>query len=78
MDRSLYREIQTPQVFDINLARQAYNQPERPQFTDDSSVVESLGCKVALVDGNRENIKITSPFDLVIAEALIKGSPAGQ
>ena len=78
VDRSLYREIQTPQVFDINLARQAYNQPERPQFTDDSSVVESLGCKVALVDGNREKIKITSPFDLVIAEALIKGSPAGQ
>lgn len=71
VDRSLFREVQTPQVFDINLARQAFNQPYRPQFTDDASVVESLGCRIAMVDGNRENIKITTPFDLVIAETII-------
>lgn len=72
VDRSLYREVQTPQVFDITLARQAFNQPDRSQFTDDSSVIESLGCKVSIVEGNRENIKITTPFDLTIAEAIIR------
>ena len=72
VDRSLYREVQTPQVFDITLARQAFNQPDRSQFTDDSSVIESLGCKVSTVEGNRENIKITTPFDLTIAEAIIR------
>ena len=78
VDRSLYREVQTPQVFDIPLARQAFNQPDRPQFTDDSSVIESLGCKVSLVEGNKENIKITTPFDLVIAEAIIKRTSTKQ
>jgi 2-C-methyl-D-erythritol 4-phosphate cytidylyltransferase len=72
VDRSLYREVQTPQVFDITLARQAFNQPDRSQFTDDSSVIESLGCKVSIVEGNRENIKITTPFDLTVAEAIIR------
>ncbi|HRL15711.1 MAG TPA: 2-C-methyl-D-erythritol 4-phosphate cytidylyltransferase, partial [Prevotella sp.] len=43
----------------------------KEQFTDDASVVESLGCQVAMVDGNRENIKITTPFDIKIAEALL-------
>lgn len=71
VDRSLFREVQTPQIFDISLARQAFAQDYRPQFTDDASVVESLGCKVSMVDGNRENIKITTPFDLTIAAALI-------
>lgn len=71
VDRSLFREVQTPQVFDINLARQAFNQPYRKQFTDDASVVESLGIRVAMVEGNRENIKITTPFDLTVAEAII-------
>lgn len=72
VNRSLYREVQTPQVFDITLARQAFNQPDRSQFTDDSSVIESLGCKVSIVEGNRENIKITTPFDLTVAEAIIR------
>lgn len=71
VDRSLFREVQTPQVFDIALARQAFNQPYRETFTDDASVIESLGCKVAMVDGNRENIKITTPMDLKIAEVLL-------
>lgn len=68
--RSEYRLVQTPQVFDARLLRNAYSQPYTDFFTDDASVVESLGNKVALVNGNRENIKITTPFDLVVAEAL--------
>ena len=69
--RDDYRIVQTPQTFDISLAKQAFNQGYKEQFTDDASVVESLGCQVAMVDGNRENIKITTPFDIKIAEALL-------
>lgn len=72
VDRSMFREVQTPQVFDISLARQAFAQPYRQQFTDDASVVESLSCHVAMVDGNRENIKLTTPFDLAVAEAILR------
>lgn len=70
VDRSLYRAVQTPQVFDISLAKQAFNQPNRKTFTDDASVVESLGVSINIVDGNKENIKITTPFDLKVAEVL--------
>ena len=73
--RSDYRVVQTPQAFDIGLAKQAFNQEYKEQFTDDASVVESLGCQVAMVDGNRENIKITTPFDIKIAEALLNQYP---
>ena len=52
--RSDYRVVQTPQTFDIGLAKQAFNQEYKEQFTDDASVVESLGCQVAMVEGNRE------------------------
>ena len=69
--RDDYRIVQTPQTFDIGLAKQAFNQGYKEQFTDDASVVESLGCQVAMVEGNRENIKITTPFDIKIAEALL-------
>lgn len=68
--RSDYRIVQTPQVFDIRLLKKAYSQPYREQFTDDASVVEALGYKVEMVEGNRENIKLTTPFDLKIAETL--------
>ena len=70
--RSDYRIVQTPQTFDIALLKQAFNRPYQESFTDDASVVEALGCQVQMVEGNRENIKITTPFDLVMAEALIK------
>lgn len=70
--RSDYRIVQTPQVFDIALARQAFNQPYQESFTDDASVIEALGCQVAMTEGNRENIKVTTPFDLTIAEALLR------
>lgn len=63
--RSDYRLVQTPQVFDAQLLRRAYGQPFSPQFTDDASVVEALGHTITLVEGNRENIKITTPNDLM-------------
>ncbi len=69
--RDDYRIVQTPQAFDISLAKQAFNQGYKEHFTDDASVVESLGCQVAMVEGNRENIKITTPFDLKVAEAIL-------
>lgn len=74
VDRNLYRLVQTPQVFRIALLKEAYRQPYRPEFTDDASVVEELGHRVALMDGNRENIKITTPSDIQYAEFLILNS----
>ena len=70
LDRSLLRLVQTPQVFRLDLLCRAYEQPYRDAFTDDASVVEALGHPITLVEGNRENIKITTPFDLTVAEAL--------
>ena len=69
--RSDYRLVQTPQTFTVSLLKRAYALPYTDAFTDDASVVEALGHNVSMVDGNRENIKITTPFDLVIAEALV-------
>lgn len=71
VSRADYRLVQTPQVFDITLLKDAYHQPYQPSFTDDASVVEAFGHDIALTAGNRENIKITTPFDLIIAEALL-------
>jgi 2-C-methyl-D-erythritol 4-phosphate cytidylyltransferase len=68
--RSEYRLVQTPQVFDIAMLKAAYRQPYTDAFTDDASVVEAMGHDVAMVEGCRENIKITTPFDLAIAETL--------
>ena len=72
VDRSAYKLVQTPQVFESELLKKAYEQEFTPLFTDDASVVEALGTKIQLVEGNRENIKITTEFDLRIAESLIK------
>ena len=97
--RSEYRLVQTPQAFDIQLHKAAYQQPFNDGFTDDASVVEAYwlktplqlprggesetasqeasprggleGVGITLVEGNRENIKITTPFDLIVAEALV-------
>ncbi len=68
--RSAYKLVQTPQVFDADLLRRAYQQPYTEAFTDDASVVEALGEQVHLVEGNRENIKLTTPSDLKMAEFL--------
>ena len=69
--RGDYRLVQTPQTFDIQLLKAAHRQPYNDGFTDDASVVESYGYEITLVEGNRENIKITTPYDLKIAEVLI-------
>ena len=69
--RDEYRLVQTPQCFDIQLLKAANTQPYTDAFTDDASVVESYGHAITLVDGNRENIKITTPGDLRMAEMLI-------
>ena len=69
--RDKYRLVQTPQTFDIQLLKAANRQPYQDGFTDDASVVESYGHPITLVEGNRENIKITTPYDITVAEAII-------
>ena len=69
--RDDYRLVQTPQCFDIQLLKAANRQPYNDGFTDDASVVEAYGFDITLVEGNRENIKITTPYDMKIAEVLI-------
>jgi 2-C-methyl-D-erythritol 4-phosphate cytidylyltransferase len=71
-DRSRYFLVQTPQTFRVSLIQKAYQQDYSDNFTDDATVLESYGATINLVEGNRENIKITYPEDILIAEALIK------
>lgn len=71
VDRSRYFAVQTPQVFRSDLLLKAYKQVFSALFTDDASVVEAMGESIQLVAGNQENIKITTPFDLLIAERLL-------
>ncbi|QNF31632.1 2-C-methyl-D-erythritol 4-phosphate cytidylyltransferase [Adhaeribacter swui] len=72
LDRTEYRLVQTPQCFQLALLRQAYQLPEESSFTDDASVVERLGKKINLVAGAYENLKITTPEDLIWAESFLK------
>ena len=72
IDRSQLRLIQTPQVFKQSLITKAYDQPFSTSFTDDASVLETMGETIVLTEGNAENIKITRPIDLIIAESLLK------
>ena len=71
IDRSTLRIVQTPQVFNAQTLRKAYEQPFSAQFTDDASVVESMGGVITLCEGERENIKLTTPSDMIFAEAII-------
>jgi 2-C-methyl-D-erythritol 4-phosphate cytidylyltransferase len=71
VNRLLVRQVQTPQVFHSGLLKRAYEQDYLPEFTDDATVVEKTGVKINLVEGNRENIKITTPEDLIISAALL-------
>jgi 2-C-methyl-D-erythritol 4-phosphate cytidylyltransferase len=71
INRLHVRQIQTPQVFNAELLKKAYLQDYKPEFTDDATVLESIGEKINLVEGNRENIKITNPEDLLISKALL-------
>jgi len=74
--RGEYRLVQTPQTFDIQLLMAANRQPYNDGFTDDASVVESYGYAITLVEGNRENIKITTPYDITVAEAILSSHPS--
>lgn len=74
VSRDAYRLVQTPQTFRASLLRRAYEQPFCEAFTDDASVVEALGEAVYLVEGNRENIKLTTPYDLIVAKALVEAA----
>lgn len=71
MDRSRFRLIQTPQTFKTNLIKQAYEGKEDASLTDDASVAERAGHIISLFEGSYENIKITTPEDLVVAKALM-------
>ena len=70
VDRDCFRLVQTPQTFRLDLIKEAYRHHENPGFTDDASVCEAMGVKIHLVDGNRENIKLTHPQDIKFAEFL--------
>ncbi|MDE7304970.1 MAG: 2-C-methyl-D-erythritol 4-phosphate cytidylyltransferase [Alistipes sp.] len=71
LDRSRLRIVQTPQFFDAEVLRAAYRADYRPEFTDDASVVEHAGHAVRLCEGERQNLKITTPEDFAVAEALL-------
>ena len=71
VDRMRVKQVQTPQVFDVAKIKKAYLQDFDPSFTDDASVLEKTGEKIRMVEGNRENIKITNPEDLFIAQTLL-------
>jgi len=69
--RDNYKTVQTPQCFRVDIIKKAYSNSEyNEMYTDDASVVEKQGFKVRLVEGNDENIKITTPLDLIVAEAI--------
>lgn len=72
VDRTNFRSVQTPQCFEANLLKKAYEQDFNTSFTDDASVVEANGEKVNLVNGNYANIKITTLEDIRIAETFLR------
>lgn len=72
VNRTHYRIVQTPQVFRADILRVAYARPYDPIYTDDASVVESAGGKIYLCEGSCNNLKITTPVDLLTAESLLK------
>lgn len=76
VDRNRYKAVQTPQVFRASWLQDGYEQPFDPTFTDDASVVERAGYAISLTDGNRENIKITTSEDLLIATVLMEQQDA--
>jgi 2-C-methyl-D-erythritol 4-phosphate cytidylyltransferase len=70
-NRDYYRLVQTPGVFHSDILLKAYDTEYREFFTDDASVVEAAGYKIHLTEGNPENIKLTSPADILMAESLM-------
>lgn len=71
VDRSGLRAVQTPQCFRMEVLRKAFELPYDPAFTDEATLVERSGTEVYLVDGEERNIKVTTPVDLRVAEALL-------
>ncbi|HWC52243.1 MAG TPA: 2-C-methyl-D-erythritol 4-phosphate cytidylyltransferase [Chitinophagaceae bacterium] len=72
IDRNRVRIIQTPQTFFSNVIKQAFEQPYQESFTDEASVVEKMGIRINLIEGERINIKITTPIDLIVAEKILQ------
>lgn len=74
IDRKNVKLIQTPQTFDLEILKKAYEVEDNEVFTDDASVVEHFGKAIYLMEGDYKNIKITSPEDMEIAEIFLKNS----
>jgi 2-C-methyl-D-erythritol 4-phosphate cytidylyltransferase len=74
-DRSRLRAVQTPQCFRVELLRRAFELPYDPAFTDEATLVERLGVDVHLVEGEEQNIKVTTPFDMRVAEVVMENRP---
>lgn len=72
VERDHYKSIQTPQCFELSLLKRAYNSSQVQSFKDDASLVEQMNESISMFKGNMENIKITSPLDFIIAEAILK------
>jgi 2-C-methyl-D-erythritol 4-phosphate cytidylyltransferase len=72
LDRTNFRLIQTPGTFKLSIIKKAYQEAEIPSFTDDASVAENIGIEIKLIEGSFENIKITTPEDLMMAEGILK------
>lgn len=77
-ERQYFRLVQTPQTFQLAKIRKAFQVTELPQFTDDATVYEHQGWQVSLIPGNPENIKLTTPEDMVYAEFLISRSKSSK
>lgn len=77
IDRSKVRIIQTPQTFYSDIIKAAFEQEYEESFTDEASVVERLGVKIHLIDGESTNIKITHPIDVLIAEKILEEREMG-
>ena len=80
VDRSSLWAVQTPQIFEAGLIRAAIEKAveDQGELTDDCAAVERLGMKVSLTQGSRENIKITTPFDLLVGEAILDARGRGE
>lgn len=72
VDRTTYKSVQTPQTFQIQQIRNAFHKATNTNFTDDASVAEAAGYAVELIEGSYDNIKITTPEDLAMAEVIMK------
>ena len=78
LDRNKIRIIQTPQTFYSDILKAAYEQEYEDSFTDEATVVERLGVKIHLVEGESSNIKITRPIDVILAERILEERSMGM